>query len=782
MKNRFPILVSVQVLLAVAEVFSQATLNTTQIGFLDYQEDLSEVRGAVLNGREYALVGVRNGFSIVDLNDPANPAEVFFQPGPSSTWRDPFFYNDHAYCVTEGGGGMLIVDMSPLPGSTNLSTSSYNGSNYPWSTAHNMFIDEANGKAYIFGTDFGEGGAIILDISNPTAPVELGIWDDYYIHDGFVRGDTLWASCLEAGTFVVDVSTPSNPVVLTSWDTPSEFGHNVWPSDDNAYCYTTDEVESGFVAAYDMSDYQNIVEVDKVHHPLSEEVIPHNTHFIDDYIVTSHYRDGLTIHDVSDPSNIVLTGYFDSSPLAGGGFNGAWGAWPYLPSGIILVADIEEGLFVLDATYTRAARIAGNVTDFATGVPLNAVQVEILSLPVAVQTDLFGDYASGTEAAGTYEVSFAKGGYIPQTISGVELVNGQVTTLDVALVPETPITVGGAVTEEGSGLPIEGATVQFTNEFFDLEYVADAGGDYLDTTFFAGQYDVVISAWGYKTECANFNITGGSTSLDFDLEKGYYDDFVTDLGWSVSGVASAGVWERGIPVETTFNGFVSNVGEDVDTDCGEQAYVTGNDGGGAGNDDVDDGATVLSSPLMDLTTYTDPGILFDYWFFNGGGDGSALPNDTYKVILENGIESVVVSELEITNSSWNSHTVNVADAISITDQMRFIVEVSDVAPGHLVEGALDNFRVLEATGVQDVLEFASASIFPNPTSVNLNILIPWNVENGALQIYDAAGRKVYQTTGFSKGLNLVNLKEKPGVYICELIIDGKRQIERLLIQ
>ena len=147
--------------------------------------------------------------------------------------------------------------------------------------------------------------------------------------------------CLEDGSFLVDVSVPSSPVVLSSWDTPSQFAHNIWPSDDNAYCYTTDEVVSGFIASYDMSDLQNVVEADRTRHPLTEGVIPHNSHFINDYVVSSHYRDGLTIHDVSDPTNMVLTGYFDSSPMAGGGFNGAWGAWPYLPSGNLLISDIS---------------------------------------------------------------------------------------------------------------------------------------------------------------------------------------------------------------------------------------------------------------------------------------------------------------------------------------------------------------------------------------------------------------------------------------------------------
>ncbi len=760
------------------DTMAQATLNTTQLGHLEYQEELSEVRGALHNGREYALVGVHNGFSIVDVTDPSAPDEVFFEGGPSSTWRDPFYHNGYAYCVTEGGGGLLIVDMSPLPGSTSLTTTLYTGSNFQWGSAHNMFIDQANDKAYIFGTGYGQGGAIILDISSPMSPVELGIWDDYYIHDGFVRGDTLWASCLEEGTFVVDVSAPSNPVVLTSWDTPSQFGHNVWPSDDNAFCFTTDEVESGFIAAYDMSDYQNIEEVDKVRHPLTENVIPHNAHFINDYLVTSHYRDGLTIHDVSDPSNMVLTGYFDSSPLSGGGFNGSWGAWPYLPSGNILIADIEEGLFVIGADYTRAALLEGAVSEFGSGNPLNGVQVEVSIVNLQETSNLFGEYATGTATAGTYDVTFQKGGYLPVTISNVELVNGQTTTLDVELIPETPFTVGGLVTEEGTGNPIEGATVQFTNEFFNLSYESDGSGNYLDTTFFAGNYNVVISAWGYVTECASFDITGGSTLLNFELEKGYYDDFITDLGWSVTGSASAGIWERDIPVGTSFEGMASNPGGDAGSFCGDKAYVTGNGGGSAGNDDVDDGVTIIRSPIMDLTAYSIPVIDFYYWFFNAGGNGA--PNDSFVVKIDNGSNSVSLNALSQTNGQWVQAVFFISESISITDQMQLVIEVSDLEPGHLVEAGLDNFRVTQGMSAGEKGNYEMVKMYPNPTTDVLNIRLSDYVKDCDLRIYDSTGRIVGQKV-LVGGLNSIKVPEHSGVYICEFVMDGERQVQRLLV-
>ena len=644
-----------------------------------------------------------------------------------------------------------------------------------------MFIDEDNGKAYVFGSDNANGhdGAIILDITNPMAPVELGVWSDHYIHDGFVRGDTLWASCLEAGTFVVDVSNPANPVVLTSWDTPSQFGHNVWPSDDNAFCYTTDEVESGFVTAYDMADYQNIVEADKTRHPLSENVIPHNAHFINDYVVTSHYRDGLTIHDVSDPYNIVLTGYFDSSPLSGGGFNGAWGAWPYLPSGNLLIADIEEGLFVVGATYKRAARIEGSVVEFGTGNPLNDAIIEVVGANLTENSNIFGEYATGTEAAGTYTVTFTKGGYLPVTVNDVVLVNGQVTDVSVEMVPEIPFSIGGTITEQGSGNAIEGATVEFTSQFFDLDYESDANGNYIDTTFFAGQYDVVVSAWGYVTECFTIDLTEEDPDLNFDLARGYYDDFTTDLGWMVTGSANVGVWERGVPVQTTFDGAVSNPGADVDDDCGDQAFVTGNAGGNAGTDDVDDGVTILRSPVMDLTGYATPTIQFDYWFFNQGG--SSEVNDSYVVKVTDGSTVTTVASLTPNTGNWEPFSVTLNGLTGITDEMQLILEVEDLDPGHLVEAGLDNFMVVEETGISTLDEGAEIVVYPNPTTGRFSVRLPISASSVSMNIFDVRGALVLSEPNLSTSTVEYMINAKPGVYVCEFIVDEQRQISRLIL-
>ena len=135
-----------------------AQLNITQVGHLDYHDlrdsDLSNLWGYVdEEGNEYALVGVNGadgqnntgGFSVVNVNDPANPVEVFFTPGPNSIWREIKTWGDHAYITTEAEEGLTIVDLSPLPQSTDLPVSVFEGDG--WITSHSLFIDENGSTA-----------------------------------------------------------------------------------------------------------------------------------------------------------------------------------------------------------------------------------------------------------------------------------------------------------------------------------------------------------------------------------------------------------------------------------------------------------------------------------------------------------------------------------------------------------------------------------------------------------------------------------------------------------
>ena len=74
----------------------------------------------------------------------------------------------------------------------------------------------------------------------------------------------------------------------------------------------------------------------------------HNLIIKDNYVYVSHYHDGLWIWDISNPSNPVVVGNYDTYlPDDHDSYRGAWGVYPLLPSGNILISDMQSGLFVL---------------------------------------------------------------------------------------------------------------------------------------------------------------------------------------------------------------------------------------------------------------------------------------------------------------------------------------------------------------------------------------------------------------------------------------------------
>lgn len=414
----------------------KAQLNMEEVGYLSYSENLSDVWGYVdEEGNEYALVGVYDGFSVVDISDPGNPEEIFFGSGPGSIWRDIKTWGDYAYVSNESGNGIYIVDLSPLPDGNISNTTYFDGDIYPFSTVHNIYIDE-QGRLYIFGANNGSGGAIICDLTqDPINPVELGQYNDYYFHDGMARNDTLWGAILYQGMLgAIDVSDPSNPTLMGTVNTPSQFTHNAWVSDDGSHVFTTDEVGSGFIGAYNVTDLSNMYETDRIQSSPGSGVIPHNVHVLNDFLITSYYADGIVVHDAKHPDKLFEVANFDTSPsYSGYGFNGSWGAYPYLPSGLVLASDIEMGLYILEVNYVRAAFLEGIVADENTGSPIFNVNVEISEAGLSTQTAFDGSYEFGTLTSGTFDVIFSKSGYSTKTITDVELENGEIQELDVEL-------------------------------------------------------------------------------------------------------------------------------------------------------------------------------------------------------------------------------------------------------------------------------------------------------------------------------------------------------------
>ena len=419
-----------------------ANFNVTPVGQLSYTQNLNDIWGYVDGqGNEYALVGTSTGTSIVSLMDPANPSEVLFIPGGNSTWRDLKTWGNHAYVTTEADDGLLVIDLSPLPSGTPTfyfwePILTVNNDTGQLQTIHNLYIDES-GYCYLAGSNLNVGETIILDVhTTPGTPTYVGATLPFYAHDAYARGDTLWTSDINDGNFsVYDVSNHASPQRLAFQATPRNFAHNAWISDDGNSLFTTDEKSNAWIGSYDVSDLGDIKEIDRYRTP-TPNTIPHNTHTHKDYQVISYYTAGVVIVAGQRPANLVEVGRYDTSPTfnATSGFEGNWGAYPYLPSGLLLVSDRQTGLHVLQPNYQRACWLEGTITDQATGTALFGTRVELLNTIIDEQTQLMGDYKVGLATAGTYQVRYSKYGYYPQTLT-VALTNGVLTLQDVQLVP-----------------------------------------------------------------------------------------------------------------------------------------------------------------------------------------------------------------------------------------------------------------------------------------------------------------------------------------------------------
>mgnify|MGYP000727565843 CR=1 FL=1 len=85
-------------------------------------------------------------------------------------------------------------------------------------------VHARDGFLYMFGGATVTNGAVIASLNDPWNPHILSKYAAHYVHDGFVRGDTLWASEGNASQVTaIDISDKTNPVPIVSQPTPGGY-------------------------------------------------------------------------------------------------------------------------------------------------------------------------------------------------------------------------------------------------------------------------------------------------------------------------------------------------------------------------------------------------------------------------------------------------------------------------------------------------------------------------------------------------------------------------------
>ncbi|MEQ9063374.1 MAG: choice-of-anchor B family protein [Vicingaceae bacterium] len=319
----------------------------------------NEVWGFVQNGREYAVIGSTIGSHFFDVSDPLNVQMIDFVPGryagKFAVHRDYHDYKGYLYMVCdEGQSSLQIADLKHLPDSVHV----VYDSDSLIIKAHNIFIDTAKGKLYgaavktHFQSPFNYVDIMAISLADPENPSLIyNFVPPSYVHDLFVRNDTVYANSSNGGLYVFDFSTPPVIKYLGSLNNYPDQGynHSGWLNEKGTIYAFADETHGMSIKICDVSDLQNISVLSLVNSNVDSNSIPHNIMIKDNLMYVSYYHDGLYIYDINDPSQPVELAHFDTYlPTDHDGYKGAWGVYCFLSEGKILVSDIQTGLYVFD--------------------------------------------------------------------------------------------------------------------------------------------------------------------------------------------------------------------------------------------------------------------------------------------------------------------------------------------------------------------------------------------------------------------------------------------------
>jgi choice-of-anchor B domain-containing protein len=297
--------------------------------------------------KEYAIIGYWNGTAIYDITNNT-VVQCDTVPGPTSFYgyREFTIVGNYLYIVSEGNnsgqGGLQIVDLSPLPDSVrHVRNWTFSG----YTTTHT--IKSAGNYLYLNGSNYNNGGLVIIDVTDRENPVKLGNGPAEYVHDCFVRNDTVYAANIYANgkmTFI-NVTNKNAPTVISTFTYPNGFCHNIWTSNDRKWMLTTDEANNMHLRLWNSQNLSNITFV--YEYIPYETAMVHNAYFKGDTVFMAHYRAGVVALNVSNlPSQPTVIGYYDTYPGSGTAYQGAWNVFPYYNSGKFIVSDIATGLYV----------------------------------------------------------------------------------------------------------------------------------------------------------------------------------------------------------------------------------------------------------------------------------------------------------------------------------------------------------------------------------------------------------------------------------------------------
>ena len=333
--------------------------DTSLPGSTAYNNTYNEIWGLAINGREYAVIGSTMGTHFFDVTDVTDVRYIDFIPGgeqgPVVVHRDYHDFNGYLYMVCDEGNNstLQIADLQYLPDSVHLVYDSKTIIN----KSHNIFIDTATARLYVCSIKKGNGTVAAMSIyslADPLAPLFLADWNGAgHVHDAYVINDTAFLNCGYDGLHIVDFTNPTMPVKLDEMKSYPQQGynHSGWLSEDRSIYIFTDENPSLGLKVCDATDLSDLKIESIIKSGVDTNSMAHNVIIKDKIAYISYYHDGLYMFNVTDPKNPKKIGWYDTYTYPDHlSYRGAWGVYPFLPSGNVLISDMQFGLFVFDVS------------------------------------------------------------------------------------------------------------------------------------------------------------------------------------------------------------------------------------------------------------------------------------------------------------------------------------------------------------------------------------------------------------------------------------------------